>query len=166
MTELQRIHSHLYVLALLLHMCSCTQNNKVIWWLVHKGLTLSNDIQTPPRASTRGLGGQNTVICMKLSIQASVNIVSKGSLSNYHDDNDNVKRQLVLRAKQLLCTCITLLSTFLWRPLHDYDTSNFKCKHRVGTVNARIYTWNLPMQCFVKGVDIQREIVLSLFEHG
>ena len=30
-----------------------------------------------------------------------------GSLSNY-DDNENVKKQLVLWAKQLLCTCITL----------------------------------------------------------
>ena len=39
------------------------------------------------------------------------------SSSNYHYGNDNVKKQFVLRAKQLLCTCITLLSTFLWRPL-------------------------------------------------
>ena len=46
-----------------------------------------------------------------------------GSLSN--DDNDSVKKKLVLSAKQLLCTCITFLSTFelsfSWRPLHDYD---------------------------------------------
>jgi len=38
-----------------------------------------------------------------------------GTLSNDDDnDNNNFKKQLVLRAKQLLCT-------FLWRPLHDYD---------------------------------------------
>ena len=45
-----------------------------------------------------------------------------GTLSNDDDDNNNnVKKQLVLWAKQQLCTCITLFSTFLWRPLHDYD---------------------------------------------
>ena len=43
-----------------------------------------------------------------------------GTLSN-DNDNNNVKKQLVLPAKQLLCTCITLFSTFLWLPLHDYD---------------------------------------------
>ena len=42
-----------------------------------------------------------------------------GSLSK-HDD-DNAKKQSVLCAKQQLCTDITLFSTFLWRPLHDYD---------------------------------------------
>ena len=46
-----------------------------------------------------------------------------GTLSNDHHDEDNnsVKEQLFLCAKQLLCTCNTLFSTFLWRPLHDYD---------------------------------------------
>ena len=47
-----------------------------------------------------------------------------GSLSNYDDDhNDDFKKKkkLVLWAKQQLCTRITLFSTFLWRPLHDYD---------------------------------------------
>ena len=37
------------------------------------------------------------------------------------EDNDNVKKQLVLWAKQQLCTCITPFSTFLWRPLHEYE---------------------------------------------
>ena len=36
------------------------------------------------------------------------------------DDNENVKKQLVLWAKQQLYTCIMLFSTFPWRPLHDY----------------------------------------------
>ena len=31
------------------------------------------------------------------------------------------KKQLILSAKQQLCTCITHFSTFLWRPLLDYD---------------------------------------------
>ena len=42
-----------------------------------------------------------------------------GSLIN-HDDDDNVKKQLVLFANQQLCTCISLFSTFLWRPLQDF----------------------------------------------
>ena len=73
------------------------------------------------------------------------------SLSNY-DDQENVKKQLVLWAKQLLCTCITLFSTFLWRSLHDYDvkppnatfyggrghaTTNFPCS---------IWTWIKPLR--------------------
>ena len=37
------------------------------------------------------------------------------------DDNNSVKKQLVLWPKQQLCTCITLFSTFLWCPRHDYD---------------------------------------------
>ena len=32
-----------------------------------------------------------------------------------------LQQQLVLWAKRLLCTWITLFGTFLWRPLHDYD---------------------------------------------
>ena len=42
---------------------------------------------------------------------------------NNHDDedNDNVQKQLVLWAKQQLCMCITPFSTFLWRPLHEYE---------------------------------------------
>ena len=45
-----------------------------------------------------------------------------GSLTNHHNDNnDNVKKQLVLLANQQLCTCLTLFSTFFWRPLHDFD---------------------------------------------
>ena len=51
-----------------------------------------------------------------------------GTLSNDDDDNNNnVKKQLVLWAKQQLCTCITLFSTFLWRPLHDYDMKPPEC---------------------------------------
>ena len=37
------------------------------------------------------------------------------------------QKKLVLRAKQLLYTCITLFSKFLWRPLHDYDVKTFQC---------------------------------------
>ena len=42
-----------------------------------------------------------------------VHIISiLGTLSN-DNDNNNVKKQLVLREKQLFCTCITLFSKFL-----------------------------------------------------
>ena len=37
------------------------------------------------------------------------------------DHNDNIKNELFLWLKQQLCTCISLFSTFLWRPPHDYD---------------------------------------------
>lgn len=46
-----------------------------------------------------------------------------GSISNHHhdDDNENGKTAwLVLEEKQQLCTRITLFSTFLWGPVHDY----------------------------------------------
>ena len=43
------------------------------------------------------------------------------------------KKQLVLRAKQLLYTCITLFSKFLWRPLHDYDVKTSQCDVLWGT---------------------------------
>ena len=69
-----------------------------------------------------------------------------GTFSNDDDDNNNVKKQLVLYEKRLLCTCITLFSTFLWRSLHDYDV-------------------NLLMRRFMEDVDILRQIFLSLFEH-
>lgn len=49
-------------------------------------------------------------------------------LSNNNDkDNCNVKKQLVLWAKQELCTCIALFRTFLWGPLHHYNVKPSKC---------------------------------------
>ena len=50
-----------------------------------------------------------------------------------HDDNENVKKQLVLWAQQQFCTCTTIFSTFLWRPLHDYDVKLPKCNVSWGT---------------------------------
>ena len=45
-------------------------------------------------------------------------LVLVGSLSNYEDDhNDDFKKTIGFHDQ----TCITLFSTFLWRPLHDYD---------------------------------------------
>ena len=35
--------------------------------------------------------------------------------------NNSRRKQLVLWAIQQFCTCITLFSIFLWRPLHDCD---------------------------------------------
>ena len=76
------------------------------------------------------------------SPRVSVTCTVIGSLSNYDDDDndDSVKKQLVLWAKQLLCTCITLFSTFLWRPLHDYD---------VKPPNATFYGGRETSQCDV-----------------
>ena len=46
-----------------------------------------------------------------------------GSSSNYDADDDNLKKTLAigLMIKTTALTCITLFSTFLWCPLHDYD---------------------------------------------
>ena len=75
-----------------------------------------------------------------------------GALSNYDDDdNNNVKKQLVLWAKQLLCTCITLFSTFLWRPLHDYDVKPPNATfyggrgHTTTNFPFSIWTWIKPL---------------------
>ena len=63
-----------------------------------------------------------------------------GNLNNHdNDNNDNVQKQLVLQAKQQLCKCIMLFSTFLWRPLHDYDmkplNATFYGGHEYTTTN-------------------------------
>ena len=73
-----------------------------------------------------------------------------GTLSNYDDDDDddnnNVKKQLVLWPQQL-CTCITLFSTFLWSPLHDYDVKPANATfyggrgHTTTDVPFSIWTW-------------------------
>ena len=83
-----------------------------------------------------------------------VHIISiLGTLSNDDDkDNNNVKKQLVLWAKQLLCTCITLFSTFLWRPLHDYDVKPPNATfyggrgHTTTNFPFSIWTWIKPLR--------------------
>ena len=68
-----------------------------------------------------------------------------GSLSKHNDDdNNNVKRQLILWAKQQLCKCITLCSTFLWRSRrHDYHVkppnATFYGGHQHTTTNFPIF---------------------------
>ena len=68
-----------------------------------------------------------------------------GSLSEHNDDdNNNVKRQLILWAKQQLCKCITLCSTFLWRSRrHDYHVkppnATFYGGHQHTTTNFPIF---------------------------
>ena len=44
---------------------------------------------------------------------------------------------LILWAKHQLCTCITLLRTFLWRTLHDYQTWNLLIRRFMEDVNMR-----------------------------
>ena len=70
-----------------------------------------------------------------------------GTLSNYDDDNNkNAKKQPVLWLQQL-CTCITLFSTFRWRPLHDYDVKPPNATfygargHTTTDVPFSIWTW-------------------------
>ena len=52
---------------------------------------------------------------MKMLYRCPVPSATKiGSLSDRNDDeNQNVKKRIILRAKQQLCTCTTLFSTFL-----------------------------------------------------
>ena len=63
------------------------------------------------------------------------------------DNNNNTKKKLVLWAKQLLCMCITLFSTFLWHPLHDYDVKPPNamfyggCGHTTTNFPSSIWTW-------------------------
>ena len=65
---------------------------------------------------------------------SSSGIVMHGK-SHDDKDNENVKKQLVLWAKQQLCTCITLISSFLWRQLHNS-------------------TWNHEMRRFIVIQDV------------
>ena len=66
---------------------------------------------------------------------SAVHIILLETLSkdDDNDNNNNIKKKLVLRAKQLLYTCITLFSKFLWRPLHDYDVKTSQCDVLWGT---------------------------------
>ena len=81
-----------------------------------------------------------------------------GTLSNYDDDdddddNDNAKKKKMgLWAKQQLCTCIKLFSTFFWRPLHEHDMKPPNATFYVGrgytTTNFpfSIWTWIKPLR--------------------
>ena len=59
-------------------------------------------------------------------------------------------------SKQLLCTCITLFSTFLWRPLHDYDVKPPNSTFYGGRGHTRtnfpfaIWTWIKPLRIQLK----------------
>ena len=80
-----------------------------------------------------------------LQLLPNAGYLSGEIISNYDDDdNDN---------DDVLCTCITLFSKFLWRPLHDYDvkppnltfyggrghtTTNFPCSFWTWIKSLRI----------------------------
>ena len=86
-----------------------------------------------------------------LKNQREVRIALLGSWSNHdEDENDIVKKELVLRAKQQLCTCITLFSTFLWRPLHDYDVkpanATFYGGRKHTTTNFPFFLWTYSLR--------------------
>ena len=84
-------------------------------------------------------------------LESLIQSVRIGSLSDY-DDDDNFKKQLVSWAKQQLCTCITLFSTFLWRPLYDYDVKPPNATFCGGRGHATtdfpfsIWTWIKPLR--------------------
>ena len=91
-----------------------------------------------------------------------VHIISiLGTLSN-DNDNNNVKKQLVLPAKQLFCTCITLFSTFLWLPLHDYDMKPPNAMfyggrgHTTTNFPFSIWTWIKPLR-----IELQEKSPIS-----
>ena len=44
-----------------------------------------------------------------------------GQPGSRHYNTADVNKQLVHAGEKQLCGCITSFSTFLWRPLHDYD---------------------------------------------
>ena len=108
----------------------------------------------------RGPSGLGTRLsCTKTSIQINYIISCRrmtklGTLSDDDDDDNsnNVKKQLVLWAKQLLCTCITLFSAFLWRPLHDYDVKRPNATlygglgHTTTNFPFAIWTWIKPLR--------------------
>ena len=62
------------------------------------------------------------------------------------------QKKMVLWAKQLLCTIITPFSTFLWRPLHDYDVKPPDVKfcggrgHTTTNCPSSIWTWIKSLQ--------------------
>ena len=63
-----------------------------------------------------------------------------------HDHNENVKKQLVPWAQQQFYRCSTIFSTFLWRPLHDYDVKVPKCDVSWGT---RTYDERISLSAFL-----------------
>ena len=70
------------------------------------------------------------------------------------DHNDNIINELFLWLKQQLCTCISLFSTFPWRPPHDYDVKPLNLTTCGGrghtTTNFPFSFWN-----WIKSLRIQ-----------
>ena len=81
-----------------------------------------------------------------------VSLLGSSSNDNDDDDDQDVKKQLFLWANQQLFTCISLFSTFLWRPVHNCDVLP-------------------PYATFYRGrtrttTNVRRRFFLSLFEPG
>ena len=110
----------------------------------------------------------NQITCNKAlcNMHRSVYCALLGSLRNHDDgENDNVKKKKILWAKQQLCTCITLFSTFLWRLLHahDYDVKpanvTFYGGRKHTTTNFPFSFWN-----WIKSLGIQLQEKLPVFD--
>ena len=94
----------------------------------------------------------SALLDLKVPIIISTVVVVVIFITDDDDNNNNVIKQLVLWAKQQLCTCITLFSTFLWRPLHDYDVKPPKATfyggrgHTTTNFPSSIWTWIKPLR--------------------
>ena len=92
--------------------------------------------------------------CWKVVISLSANpMYLKVVLHCKHhnnDDSNKVNKQLVLSAKQQLCTWVIVFSTFLSCPLHDCDTKPPNamfygwCEHTTTNFPSSFWTWLSP----------------------
>ena len=67
-------------------------------------------------------------------------------------------------SKQQLCTCITLFSTFLWRPLHDYQTWNVLMRRFMEDMNIRGRNFPFSFWSWIKSWRIQVQQKSPIFD--
>ena len=79
--------------------------------------------------------------------------LSIGSLSNYDDHhNDDVKKTIGLMIKTIALHVYYAFSTFLWRPLHDYDVKSPNltfyggCGHKTTNFPSSFWTWRTEIR--------------------
>ena len=71
---------------------------------------------------------------------------------------------LILWAKHQLCTCTTLLRTFLWRTLHDYQTWNLLIRRFMEDVNMRGRHFPFSFWSWIKFRKIQVQQKSFIFD--
>ena len=67
----------------------------------------------------------------------------------------NSSKTIGLWSKQQLCICITLFSTFLWRPLHDYDMKRLNLTFYGGRGQTKTKFPNSSFWTWIKSLTIQ-----------